>query len=99
MSSQGASLIDTIKYPIVTEKGIRLLEENQYMFAVDKRSTKDSIKDSIETIFDVKVSSVNTSKSPRRKRRLGRFIGYRPSYKKAIVTLSSGDLIKLFEDA
>jgi large subunit ribosomal protein L23 len=42
---------------------------------------------------------VNTSKSPRRKRRLGRFIGYRPSYKKAIVTLSSGDLIKLFEDA
>lgn len=99
MNSQGASLIDTIKYPIVTEKGIRLLEENQYMFAVDPRSTKDSIKVAIETIFDVKVSSVNTAKSPRRKRRLGRFIGYKPSYKKAIVTLSSGDLIKLFEDA
>ena len=99
MNSQGTSLIDTIKYPIVTEKGIRLLEENQYMFAVDTRSTKDSIKTAIETIFDVKVSSVNTSKSPIRKRRLGRFIGSRPSYKKAIVTLSSGDLIKLFEDA
>jgi large subunit ribosomal protein L23 len=98
MNSQGTSLIDTIKYPIVTEKGIRLLEENQYMFAVDKSSTKDSIKAAIEEIFDVKVSSVNTCKSPRRKRRLGRFVGNRPSYKKAIVTLSSGDLIKLFED-
>lgn len=93
------SLTDTIKYPIVTEKGIRLLEDNKYVFAVDPRSTKDTIKSCIESIFDVKVTSVNTCKSPRRKRRLGKFMGYRSNYKKAVVTLRSGDLIKLFEDA
>jgi len=98
MNPQKINILDIIKYPIVTEKGIRLLEDNQYMFAVDTRSNKESIKTAIETIFKVKVSSVNTSKSPRKKRRLGRFMGYRPNYKKAIITLQSGDLIKLFED-
>lgn len=90
--------IDIIKYPIVTEKALSLLDQNQYTFAVDVRSDKDSIKVAIEKIFNVTVSSVNTSKMPRKKRRLGRFIGYRPTYKKATVSLSSGDLIKLFED-
>jgi len=99
MIPQKTNFIDTIKYPIVTEKAIGLLQDNQYTFVVDIRSDKELIKNSIETIFNVKVSSVNTSKMPRKKRRLGRFMGYRPRYKKAVVTLQSGDLITLFEDA
>lgn len=98
MNPQKTKIIDIIKYPIVTEKGIRLLEDNQYMFAVNNNSDKESIKTAIETIFKVEVSSVNTSKSPKKKRRVGKFVGYRPNYKKAIITLKSGDLIKLFED-
>jgi len=88
---------DIIKYPVVTEKGTRLLENNQYSFLVDKKASKALIKNAIENIFAVNVVSVNTSHLPVRKRRVGKFIGSKPNYKKAIVTLQTGSVIKLFE--
>lgn len=72
------------------------MEENQYSFAVDIKTSKDLIKLSIESIFDVKVLSVNTCRPPRKKHKVGRFAGNRPQYKKAIVTLAQGDTIDLF---
>jgi large subunit ribosomal protein L23 len=51
-----------------------------------------------EYVFDVNVINVNTLRSPRKKRTVGRFSGYRPQYKKAIVTLKAGDSINLFPD-
>nr|QUE29600.1 ribosomal protein L23 [Erythrotrichia foliiformis] len=73
-----------------------MIEENQYSFAVDIRSSKDTIKSSIESIFDVKVLAVNTCRPPRKKHRVGRFSGNRAQYKKAIVTLAQGSTIDLF---
>jgi len=73
-----------------------LMEENQYSFAVDIKTSKDIIKSSIESIFDVKVISVNTSRPPRKKHKVGRFSGHRPQHKKAIVTLAEGCSIELF---
>ena len=92
------NLLDIIKYPILTEKTIRLIETNQYSFAVDRKANKISIKNAVEKLFDVKVISVNTSLLQFKKRRVGKFIGKKARYKRAIVTLASEDSISLFEE-
>ena len=88
-----------IKYPIITDKATRLLENNQYSFMVDRYSDKITIKAAIEYLFNVKVIKVNTCRLPRKQKRVGKFIGWKPQYKKAIVTLSEGDVINLFTDS
>jgi large subunit ribosomal protein L23 len=88
-----------IKYPIITDKATRLLENNQYSFVVDRYSDKVIIKSAIESLFNVKVIKVNTCLLPRKKKRVGKFIGWKSQYKKAIVTLSEGDVINLFTDS
>lgn len=91
-------LIDLVKYPIITDKATKLLELNQYTFAIDSKSNKIQLKNAIEYLFNVKVISVNTSNPPAKQRRIGRFIGNRPHYKKAIVTLAQGNSINLFSE-
>ena len=88
-----------IKYPIITDKATRLLENNQYTFIVDRYSDKLTIKASIEYLFDVKVVKINTCRLPRKKKRVGKYIGWKTQYKKAIVTLSEGDVINLFTES
>jgi large subunit ribosomal protein L23 len=92
------SKIDLIKYPLVTDKTTRLLNNNQYTFIVDPKISKDEIKETIEFLFNVKVCKVNTCQLPEKKRRLGRFIGTKPHYKKAIVKLTKGYSISLFSE-
>jgi large subunit ribosomal protein L23 len=87
-----------IKYPIITDKATRLLENNQYSFIVDRYSDKITIKAAIEYFFDVKVVKVNTCRLPRKQKRVGKYIGWKPQYKKAIVSLAEGDLINLFTE-
>ena len=91
-------IIDIIKYPIITDKATRLLENNQYSFVVDPYSNKTSIKLAIEYLFDVKVTKVNTSNIPKKKKRVGKYIGWKPQNKKAIVTLIESDTINLFAE-
>ncbi len=92
------NLIDYIKYPLITDKATRLLENNKYSFLVDRRADKTSIKIAIESFFKVSVVKVNTINLPRKKRRVGRSIGFRTQLKKAIVTLSEGNKIDIFPD-
>lgn len=87
-----------IKCPLITDKATRLLENNQYSFIVDRNSDKITIKNTIEYLFDVKVTKVNSCRLPRKKKRVGRYIGWKPQYKKAIVTLAKGDVIDLFTE-
>jgi large subunit ribosomal protein L23 len=89
---------NTIKCPIITDKATRLLENNQYSFIVDRYSNKVTIKAAIEYLFNVKVIKINTCHLPRKKKRVGKYTGWKPQYKKAIVTLSEGDMINLFTD-
>ena len=56
-----------IKYPIITDKATRLLENNQYSFVVDPSSDKITIKAAIEYLFNVTVIKVNTCCLPRKK--------------------------------
>ena len=99
LTSSSLSNAQVIKYPIITDKATRLLENNQYSFVVDRYSNKLDIKAAIEYLFNVKVIKVNTCRLPRKKKRVGKFIGWKPQYKKAIVTLSEGDVINLFTDS
>jgi large subunit ribosomal protein L23 len=91
-------LADLVRRPIVTEKATLLLEQNKYVFEVIPKATKPQIKAAIESLFEVKVTSVNTLNPPRKKRRVGKFVGYKAQYKKAIVTLAEGDSITLFPE-
>ena len=93
-----ADLLNIIKHPILTEKMIRLIEQNQYSFAVDSKADKTAIKYAVEELFNVKVISVNTSLLPLRKRRVGKFIGTKARYKRAIVKLAPENSITLFEE-
>ena len=91
-------LADLILKPIITEKGTIQMELGKYVFDVLPKATKPDIKAAIESLFDVTVVKVNTLTLPRKKRRVGRFIGYKAQYKRAIVTLKEGDSITLFPD-
>lgn len=91
-------LADLVLQPIVTEKATLLLEDNKYVFEVISKATKPEIKAAIESLFNVKVAAVNTMRPPRKKRRVGKFSGFKPQYKRAIVTLAKGDSIVLFPD-
>ena len=92
------SNVHIIKYPLITDKATRLLENNQYSFIVDRYSDKLTIKATIEYLFNVKVIKINTCRLPRKKKRVGKYIGWKPQYKKAIVSLAEGDVINLFTE-
>ncbi|MCT7949199.1 50S ribosomal protein L23 [Ancylothrix sp. C2] len=91
-------LADLVRRPIVTEKATVALEQNKYTFEVAPKATKTEIKAAIEYLFEVKVIKVNTHKPPRKKRRVGKFVGFKPQYKRAVVTLAEGDSITLFPE-
>ena len=95
---QQRDLADLILKPIITEKGTIQMELGKYVFDVLPKATKPDIKAAIESLFDVTVVKVNTLTLPRKKRRVGRFMGYKAQYKRAIVTLKDGDSIALFPD-
>ncbi|HEY9802648.1 MAG TPA: 50S ribosomal protein L23 [Leptolyngbyaceae cyanobacterium] len=89
------NLPDLIRRPILTEKATILMEQNKYTFEVTPKATKPQIRSAIEDLFAVKVVKVNTTLPPRRKKRVGKFIGFKPQYKKAIVTVAPGDVEKI----
>lgn len=91
-------LIDLIRKPVITEKATLQLEQNKYVFDVEKKATKPDIKKAIETLFDVTVTKVNVQNLPRKKRRMGKYMGTKPQYKRAIVTLAAEDTITLFPE-
>ena len=89
---------DVIQKPLITEKSsIGRDELNLATFAVDPRANKQEIKRAVESMFDVKVIGVRTMQQQGKKKRVGRVLGRRPRWKKAIVQLASGQSIEFFE--
>ena len=85
------SVIQTI---LVTERSMELANENKYVFKVDPSANKIDIRAAIQSIYDVKVSSVNVMNRIGKKKRMGKSpkIGRRANWKKAVVTLSEGEI-------
>ena len=88
---------DVIIRPIVSEKSYAGIERNTYTFLVDPRANKSEIKDAVQTIWDVQVTSVNTLKRQGKVKRRGYTKGKRADEKRAIVTLAEGNTIEIFE--
>jgi large subunit ribosomal protein L23 len=89
---------DVVLEPVVSEKSYDQIEEsNTYTFLVDRRTNKTEIKEAVQSIFDVKVLSVNTMNRKGKLKRTGYIIGKRKDTKRALVTLAVGDSIDIFE--
>ena len=89
---------DVLIKPIITEKSSGLMSEGKYTFRVIKNANKIDIKYAVETIFNVNVTEVRTMNMPGKKKRQGKTEGMTSEWKKAIVTLKSGQSIPIFED-
>ncbi len=91
---------DILRSPLITEKtNLQKSDSNQVSFRVDVKATKKEIKAAVEKIFSVTVLNVHTMRQLGKIKRMGRFMGRRPGWKKAIVTLKPGDKIQYFEGA
>lgn len=89
---------DIIFRPLVTEKSnIGREEENIITLAVDPRANKHQIGRAVEAMFDVNVLEVRTMRMHRKSRRVGKFLGRKPEWKKALVRLAEGQTIEFFE--
>nr|YP_009398293.1 ribosomal protein L23 [Thaumatella adunca]ARW67479.1 ribosomal protein L23 [Thaumatella adunca] len=92
------NIIDIIRYPIITDKTTKNIENNVYYFNVNRKSNKHQIKKAIEQIFNVKVKKINTMNSSPKTKTIGKFKGQTTKYKKAIVKLHEEYKINLFEE-
>lgn len=84
--------------PLITEQSsIMQAEQNKYTFEVHPSATKIDIRNAVEQMFDVSVKSVRTMNCLGKERRVGRHVGRRRDWKKAIVTLHEGETIDMYE--
>ena len=89
---------ETVVRPLITEKTSAAFQDRgEYTFEVHPNATKPQIRQAIEELFGVKVTDVWTSNHRGKEKRMGRSVGHRPSWKKAIVKLREGDTIEIFE--
>jgi large subunit ribosomal protein L23 len=95
------TIYDVLVRPLITEKSsYQSGKLNQYSFVVADKATKTMVKDAVETLFDVNVVRVNIVNAPAkrgRRARSRRLLVRRPSFKKAIVTLATGETLEIFE--
>jgi large subunit ribosomal protein L23 len=89
---------EVIVRPIVTEKSTAQADERGvYAFMVAKDANKIEIRNAVEKLFDVKVSDVRTMNYRGKLRRVGRSLGKRAAFKKAVVTLADDGRIDVYE--
>ncbi len=88
----------TIVRPLITEKSSAAYQDRgEYTFQVHPDATKPQIRSAIEQLFGVRVTDVWTSNQRGKEKRVGKTVGRRPNWKKAIVKLREGDTIEIFE--
>jgi large subunit ribosomal protein L23 len=90
---------DVIIAPVVSEKSYSLIDNNAYTFVVHPDANKTEIRQAVETIWDVRVVSVNTINRKGKTKRYRFTQGRRSNTKRAVVKLAAGDRIEIFEQA
>ncbi len=92
------NIYDVIVRPVITEKATDQLDRNRvYTFEVDRDANKLEVARAVEQLFNVEVESVRTMQYRGKRRRVGRNVGQRRAWKKALVTLREGHTIEIFE--
>ena len=93
-------VFEVLRRPMITEKSTIMQDgHNKYAFEVDSRANKVQVKTAVEQSFSVKVTEVNMLTVKGKRKRFGRRLVQRPSWKKAVVSLQAGDKIQIFEGA
>ena len=90
-------LYEVLRRPLITEKGTVLQAQGKYAFEVAGRANKEQVKQAVEKAFKVSVTQVNVMTVHGKGRRMRGRLVLSPSWKKAIVTLKTGDKIQFFE--
>jgi len=89
---------NVILKPVVTERSTLLQDEARtYTFIVAKDANKLEVRNAVQSLFSVRVESVRTANYQGKWRRVGRSLGRKPAYKKAVVRLADGDTIDVYE--
>ena len=88
-----AKMYDTLVRPVITEKSMVSSEAGKVTFMVPLSANKDDVKAAVETIFNVKVTKVNTVRQFGKEKRFRGFVGQRSDYKKAVIALAEGQNI------
>lgn len=100
MGESTTEVYQVLRRPLLTEKGQDMRDgQGKYLFEVAYSANKVEIAKAVEKLFGVRVASVNTQRLRGKMKRVGRRIGQKANWKKAIVTLREGDTIDLFEGA
>jgi large subunit ribosomal protein L23 len=89
-------ILENLGAPHVTEKATSQEGLSKYIFKVTKRANKISIKKAVSVLYGKKVKKIAIINIKRKPMRKGKKIGYKPGYKKAIVTLEKGEKLDLF---
>ena len=89
------ALYRTIEKPVVTEKAVTLAGSNKYVFKVWQKTNKIEVRKAIEKLYGVKVKDIRIINTIGKKRQVGRFEGWKPGFKKAIVALEKGYKIEI----
>ena len=84
------SAYDVIIKPVISEQSMDMAQEKKYTFKVDVDASKTEVRLAVEEIFGVEVKKVNIMNYDGKLKRMGRTMGRRAAYKKAIVTLTAG---------
>ena len=87
---------DILIRPLITERTTELMADGKYVFVVNKKANKIQIAEAVREIFSVKVEDVNTINVKGKVKRMGRSVGKKSDYKKAIVKLAAGETIEFF---
>jgi len=90
-------LIRVLKQPVISEKSFAMAEANKYVFLVNIDSTKTEIWKAVEMAFSVHVTTVHTIIVKGKRKKFGKTTGKRSDYKKAIVTIKTGETIEDFK--
>jgi len=97
--SQVVKAYQVIKEPHITEKATDSIEQNKYVFKVFPKANKSEIKKAIKALYGAEVEKVNIVHIAPKKRRIGKYQGWRKGlkkgYKKAVVTLKQGEEIEI----
>lgn len=90
-------ILRVLKQPVISEKSFSMTDAGKYVFEVNKDATKTEIAQAIEKAFKVHVTDVNTIIVKGKTKRFGKIYGKRSDFKKAIVTIKSGETIEDFK--
>ena len=96
--NKGSAWVTGASRQKVPSKWVKRKPQQKLRKTKAKQGDKITIKAAIEYLFNVKVTKVNTCQLPKKKKRVGKYIGWKSQYKKAIVTLADGDTINLFAE-